>query len=129
MMYGPCSVLSGMVVVQLALTSGACGDRSSKGTQPGPTEEVSEALERPTTVNTYPTPDVSCGQDADCAVKDVGSCCGSHPMCVNTSFQPDRGAVTAYCQSHNMTSTCEVPIVNGCACVSKRCTNVTNPKM
>lgn len=72
------------------------------------------------------SPSRSCKVDADCAVKDVGSCCGSYPMCVNRDAKTDPAAVRAQCARDGMSSTCEVPQVGGCQCVKGQCENLSN---
>ncbi len=39
-----------------------------------------------------------CETDSDCAVKNVGNCCGYYPACVNKFFVPDLEAVQKECQ-------------------------------
>lgn len=68
----------------------------------------------------------TCRVDADCAVKDVGSCCGSYPMCVNKDAKTDPAAVRAQCARDGVSSTCEVPQVGGCQCVQGRCETLSN---
>ena len=72
------------------------------------------------------TPSRACKVDADCAVKDVGSCCGTYPMCVNKDAKTDPAAVRAQCARDGMSSTCEVPQVGGCQCVKGQCANLAN---
>ncbi len=63
-----------------------------------------------------------CNSDADCAVKDIGSCCGYYPQCVNVAHQSDPAAVKAACASEGRSSICGFPDIAGCRCVDKRCT-------
>ncbi|MFC0677203.1 hypothetical protein ACFFGH_04955 [Lysobacter korlensis] len=65
--------------------------------------------------------DRSCRTSADCAVKDVGSCCGYKPACLNTNAKPDPGAVKAQCAQQGMVSTCGFEEIQSCACVQGRC--------
>lgn len=69
-------------------------------------------------------PDRSCRTDADCAVKDVGNCCGRFPLCVNKGAKVDPGAVRAQCAKDGMASTCGFQEVGGCQCVQGRCENL-----
>lgn len=68
-------------------------------------------------------PDRSCRSDSDCAVKDVGNCCGYFPMCVNSNAQTDPAAVRAACEQSGMASICGFQDVQGCSCVQGRCEN------
>ena len=65
--------------------------------------------------------DSSCRTDADCAIKDVGSCCGYRPQCVNKDSPtfPDR--VKAKCAKDGRMGICGFPAITGCQCVSGQC--------
>jgi hypothetical protein len=65
--------------------------------------------------------DYTCRADADCAVKDVGNCCGRYPACVNRESPtfPDR--VKAECAKKGEMGICGFPEIKGCACVEGRC--------
>lgn len=65
--------------------------------------------------------DYGCRVDTDCAVKDVGSCCGAMPACVNKGSPTDPAAVRAECARNGMSSTCGFREVNACSCVNSRC--------
>jgi len=65
--------------------------------------------------------DYSCTTDADCAVKDVGSCCGYYPACVNTNSPTFPEQVKAECAQNDMQSVCGFRDIQGCACVEGRC--------
>ena len=66
--------------------------------------------------------DRSCKTDADCAVKDVGNCCGYYPACVNVNARTDPKAVQARCAKSGTASVCGFPVINGCSCVKGQCT-------
>lgn len=68
-----------------------------------------------------PDLDRSCRVDADCAVKNVGSCCGYSPACVNTGAQPDPAAVQAACAESGMAGVCGFEEIEACACVANTC--------
>ncbi|MGN6151393.1 MAG: hypothetical protein ACTHOH_05195, partial [Lysobacteraceae bacterium] len=70
------------------------------------------------------SPDRTCRTDADCAVKDVGSCCGACPLCVSKDAKVDPAAVRAQCAKDGMASTCGFQPVSGCTCTKGRCENV-----
>jgi hypothetical protein len=67
--------------------------------------------------------DVSCETDADCEIKDIGSCCGYYPRCVNADSDPQPERVRAECAAEGRVSTCGFPSVSGCACVANQCVN------
>lgn len=67
------------------------------------------------------TVDYACTTDADCAVKDVGSCCGYSPACVNANSPTFPEQVKAECAKNDMQSTCGFRDIEGCACVEGRC--------
>ncbi|KPN19727.1 hypothetical protein AO715_07070 [Xanthomonas sp. Mitacek01] len=66
-------------------------------------------------------PDRSCKVDADCAVKNVGSCCGYQPACVNANAQVDPQAVQADCAARGIAGVCGFVEIQSCACVNARC--------
>jgi len=70
------------------------------------------------------TVDYSCSRDADCAVKDVGNCCGAFPACVNRDSPtfPDR--VRAECAANHTVGTCGFPVIRGCRCIEGRCSDI-----
>jgi hypothetical protein len=65
--------------------------------------------------------DYSCTTDADCAVKDVGNCCGYYPACVNKDSPTFPEQVKAECAKNDMQSVCGFRDIQGCACVEGRC--------
>jgi hypothetical protein len=68
--------------------------------------------------------DYGCRTDADCAVKDVGTCCGRYPACVNRDSPTFPERVRADCARKGMAGVCGFPDVTGCTCVDGRCSNV-----
>jgi hypothetical protein len=66
--------------------------------------------------------DYSCRVDADCTVKNVGSCCGMMPACVNASSPTDPAAVQAECERSGISSVCGFAEITACGCVNSRCT-------
>lgn len=68
-----------------------------------------------------PTLDVSCRTTADCAVKNVGNCCGFYPRCVNVAAKVDPAAVMAQCQRTGELSVCGFKEVESCECVRGEC--------
>lgn len=65
--------------------------------------------------------DFSCKTDADCAVKNVGNCCGAKPACVNADSPTDPEGVKAECARKGMMSMCGFKPVEGCQCVQGQC--------
>lgn len=62
-----------------------------------------------------------CQVDSDCAVVDVGNCCGSYPMCVRAGSQADPAAVRAECEKNDMAGICGFPVIDACVCDTGRC--------
>jgi len=71
-------------------------------------------------VETVPL-DRSCQADADCVVKDIGSCCGAWPACVNRNSPTDPAAVHAACQKNGQAAHCSRRVLNQCACREGQC--------
>lgn len=71
------------------------------------------------------TPEVavvtSCKTNADCAVKNVGNCCGAMPACVNKDSPTDPAAVQAQCAAKGMMSTCGFAEISACQCDNGQC--------
>jgi hypothetical protein len=65
--------------------------------------------------------DSSCKTDADCAVKNVGNCCGYYPACVNVNSPTDPKGVQAECAKQGMASVCGFPEISSCNCTQGRC--------
>jgi hypothetical protein len=65
--------------------------------------------------------DTSCKTDADCAIKDVGSCCGYRPACVNTASPTFPEQVQAQCAKDGRMGICGFPAITGCTCNAGRC--------
>jgi hypothetical protein len=112
-----------------ALTLGACGSTApgngSAATdasgQPLVDQPLSSALVPATEAGKPGEVDYSCTTDADCAVKDVGSCCGYSPACVNKDSPTFPEQVKAECAQNDMQSICGFRDIEGCVCVEGRC--------
>lgn len=76
--------------------------------------------------NDASNPSRSCKTDSDCAVKNVGNCCGAFPSCVNKDAKTDPVAVQAQCAKAGMASVCGFQEVSGCQCVQGQCQNITS---
>ena len=68
-----------------------------------------------------PEPDRSCQVDADCAVKNVGTCCGHCPACVNRNAQTFPEQVKAACEREGRSSICGFREISACRCVESLC--------
>lgn len=68
--------------------------------------------------------DRSCKVDTDCAIKDVGNCCGRFPQCVNRESPTFPEQVKARCASEGRMSVCGFPSISGCTCVQGQCTGI-----
>ena len=66
--------------------------------------------------------DYHCTSDADCAVKDIGNCCGTYPACVNKDSPTDPAAVQAQCAKQGRMSACGFRPVDACSCTQGQCT-------
>jgi hypothetical protein len=66
-------------------------------------------------------PDRSCKVDTDCAVKNVGNCCGYFPACVNRDAKTFPEQVKADCAREGMSSICGFQEISACECVENRC--------
>lgn len=65
--------------------------------------------------------DRSCHTDADCAVKNIGNCCGYYPACVNKDSPTDPAAVQAQCKASGMMSVCGFREISSCRCNAGTC--------
>ena len=62
-----------------------------------------------------------CETDADCMVKNVGSCCGYTPQCVHKEVQTFPEQVKALCEQEGRSSICGFQEPAGCSCVNNQC--------
>lgn len=69
--------------------------------------------------------DKHCRSDADCAIKDVGSCCGYNPRCVNQDAPTFPEQVKAKCSREGRASICGFPALSGCRCEQGVCTGIS----
>ena len=76
------------------------------------------------------TIDSSCKTSADCAVKNVGNCCGMMPACVNKDSPTDPAAVQAQCQARGMAGICGFREISACQCDNGQCVSAgpANPE-
>ena len=71
--------------------------------------------------------DRSCKVDADCAVKNVGNCCGYYPQCVNVDSPTFPDQVKAECEREGRSSICGFPSIESCQCVQGTCAARSGP--
>lgn len=64
---------------------------------------------------------LQCGNDNDCEIKNVGSCCGERPACVNKNAPVNPTLVAEECKQSGMVSTCGFPAISACQCVKGQC--------
>ena len=118
------------VLALAALLLAACGAAQTGGAVQAPPKSdplpatpmpaVQAPAARPG-ADALPRLDRSCRVDSDCAVKDVGSCCGHQPACVNKDARPDPQAVQAACADAGMAGVCGFRDIQACACVASTC--------
>lgn len=63
----------------------------------------------------------ACATASDCAIKDVGNCCGSYPACVNADSPVDSAAVARECADKGLSGVCGYPVIDACVCNAGRC--------
>jgi hypothetical protein len=97
---------------------------AAPSTSPAAPAPVASAPAPASPVAAPTNPSRSCRSDADCAVKDVGNCCGYYPMCVNKDAVTDPAAVRAACASEGMAAVCGFREVQGCTCKAGVCEDV-----
>ena len=67
------------------------------------------------------TIDYACYTDSDCVIKDVGSCCGAKPECVNKDSPADPAGVRAQCAKEHRVSSCAIRNITHCGCEQHHC--------
>jgi hypothetical protein len=95
------------------------GPEAAVGDDPAP---ISESLPSADEI------DYSCKVDADCAVKNVGNCCGYYPACVNRDSPTFPEAVQQRCAAEGVSSVCGFPVIERCTCSAGRCEAVTGAR-
>lgn len=68
--------------------------------------------------------DFSCNTDSDCKIKDVGSCCGYRPACVNKDSKTFAEEVKAQCSKEGRVGICGFPSISSCTCTNNKCEGV-----
>jgi hypothetical protein len=91
-------------------------------TKPAP--PMSKPLPPQRVADAPPVLDYACRTASDCAVKNVGNCCGQEPRCVNVNSPTDPAAVQAQCAKEGRMSICGFQPIQGCECRAGRCEGV-----
>jgi hypothetical protein len=132
------------LIASVALIAGCAAPANTPVTQTAPSDTVAPAadanpapapatgtpVEQPVTAAPSPakvTPvkvDTRCTSDAQCVVKNVGSCCGEQPACVNADSPTDPAAVQAQCQASGRMGVCGFRQISACQCQAGTCTPV-----
>lgn len=99
-------------------------DTSQDGTSQDDAARPAPRMSRPLPpirVDEPPRLDYSCSADADCAVKNVGNCCGAMPACVNKDSPTDPDAVQAQCAQDGRMGVCGFREISACSCNAGKC--------
>ncbi len=109
-----------LLVAMLMMLASACAPSpvSSADAQPAPAAAAAAVPAEKNAIN------FGCQTAADCAVKDVGSCCGYSPACVNIDSPTFPEQVSADCADQGVAGVCGFRDVASCACIESRCTSV-----
>jgi hypothetical protein len=89
-----------------------------------PAAKAPPPMSRPLPANRVreaPVIDYSCKADTDCAVKNVGNCCGEMPACVNKDSPTDPAAVQSQCAKEGRMDVCGFREISSCSCNAGRC--------
>lgn len=65
--------------------------------------------------------DTRCSRDSDCAVKNVGNCCGYFPGCVHKDSPTFPEQVKLQCEKEGTMGICGFREIASCMCVEGRC--------
>lgn len=104
----------------LALLLAACAPRADVAA-PQPPAGAPAPVATPVPSTDPAAPDASCRVASDCAVRNVGNCCGYFPACVNKDATVDPDAVRAQCERNGMASVCGWQDIQSCDCVQNQC--------
>jgi hypothetical protein len=120
-----------LTIVLLLLLAACAASAPTEATSPAPAAPPATATSgsqpapASTDRRTLPEPagaiDATCKTDADCTVKNVGSCCGYYPACVNVNSPTDPKGVQAECAKKGMMSVCGFKDINTCTCSRGHC--------
>jgi hypothetical protein len=88
---------------------------------PSPASPAPVPLPYPSDLAAHAGLRVDCRADSECAVKDVGNCCGRYDACVRADSQPDPAAVQAECAVKGQAGICGFPVIEACVCTAGTC--------
>ncbi len=106
------------------LVAAACAPRAGTGeAEPAvpPAVDIARPFASPGALQTH------CTVASDCAVKNVGNCCGYFPACVNKDSPVDPDAVRAECERNGTSSVCGWKDIQACECTQGQCRAVDGP--
>ena len=108
-----------LIVAMLIVLASACAPSPVSSADAQPASAAAAAVSAEKNVINF-----ACQTAADCAVKDVGSCCGYSPACVNINSPTFPEHVSADCADQGVAGVCGFSHVASCACIESRCTSV-----
>ncbi|HPF72739.1 MAG: hypothetical protein H7A20_03405 [Rhodanobacteraceae bacterium] len=119
-----------LTAMALCLLLAACAGDGGKSSSNSPSVEpaapgASAAEVAPAADPGIDHVDYHCESDEQCVIKDIGSCCGYRPACVNIDSPTDPAGVKAACERDGTMSICGFPAINACQCVANRCEGVS----
>lgn len=115
-----------------ALPAACAAPATSAGGPQDPAAKAPPKMSRPLPPNRVreaPSLDYACSVDADCAVKNVGNCCGAMPACVNKDSPVDPAAVQSQCAKDGRMGVCGFREISSCSCNAGRCEPAGNDRM
>lgn len=86
--------------------------------------EIAAPMAADPAASTLPDPpalNLRCQADADCAVKNIGNCCGFMPACVNKTSPTAPELVLARCAASGEEPICDHPMIYACLCEQGIC--------
>lgn len=78
-------------------------------------EVTADAIPDPPALN------LRCRTDADCAVKNIGNCCGFLPACVHKASPTAPDLILARCAGSGEEPVCDHPMIYACLCEQGIC--------
>ena len=119
-------LLLGAISVCLCALLAACAApaTSSAAAPQDPAAKAPPSMSRPLPPNRVRQPPVidhSCKADTDCAVKNVGNCCGEMLACVNKDSPTDPAAVQSQCAKDGRVDACGFREISSCSCNAGHC--------
>jgi hypothetical protein len=108
-----------------ASESAAAAPEAAAPAAPAPAPAVDAATSAPSQVENGV--DYGCAVAQDCAVKNIGNCCGYFPACVNKDSPTFPEQVKADCAAQGLSSICGFQEIASCDCVEGRCAAIGGP--